>query len=117
MAGEGISGTAAENLYSELCSKRSRGLACVWTAEEEGAPIACACAAAITEPEAYLSEIATLPAARGRGISRALVAALAAQLAAEGTRRVTLLCAPGRRSFYQSFGFVQTGEFCELTPQ
>ena len=115
LAGEGIADLAAENLYSELCAKRSRGLACVWTAEADGAPIGCACASAITDREAYLSEIATLPAARGKGIGRALVAALAARLAEEG-RRVTLLCAPHRRSFYESFGFVQCGSFCELKP-
>ena len=117
LAGEGIQGAAAENLYSELCSKRSRGLACACTAEENGVTLAAACAAAITGEEAYLSEIATLPAARGRGIGRALVAALAARLAADGKRRVTLLCRTNRRSFYQSFGFVQTGVFFELAPQ
>ena len=115
LAGEGVQGAAAENLYSELCSKRSRGLACGWTVEENGHPIAAACAAAITEEEAYLSEIATLPAARGRGIGRALVAALADRLSAGGARRVTLLCGTHRRSFYESFGFVQIGQFRELT--
>lgn len=117
LAGEGVRGAAADNLYSELCSKRSRGFACALTAEQNGTTLAAACAAAITDEEAYLSEIATLPAARGRGVGRALVAALASQLAADGKRRVTLLCGAHRRSFYESFGFVRTGAFHELTPQ
>ncbi len=113
LAGEGITGPAADNFYSEACTKRNHGAGLYWTAEENGVPIAAACATAVTETEGYLSEIATLPQARGRGVGRALCAALARKLADEG-RTVTLLCGESRRGFYESFGFAARRQYPAL---
>lgn len=109
----GLAGEAADNFYSEACTKRSRGLAEIWLAEQNGRPVATAGAYAVLENEACLAAVATLPEERGRGIGRALCGALCARLAAGG-RDVTLLCREERRGFYCLQGFETCGEAWDL---
>lgn len=101
---EGITGGAADNFYSEACTKRNHGAALIWTAHKDGTPVATAGAYALTSEEAYLATVATLPPYRGQGIGSALTAQLARYLAVDG-RRVTLLCAQGLEHFYKALGF------------
>jgi GNAT superfamily N-acetyltransferase len=50
------------------------------------------------------------PAARFRGVSRALVAALEARAALRGNRRCTLLSTETAHRFYRTCGYVDAGE-------
>lgn len=97
-----------DNFYSELCVKLARGAACVWAVRQAGDGcgkiIASAGAYALTGKTAYLAAIETAESLRGKGIGSRLVGTLAAHLAGEG-RRVALVCAENRVSFYNRLGF------------
>lgn len=97
-----------DNFYAELCMKLARGAACVWAvrAARDGRMCATAGAYALTPKTAYLAAVETAEPLRKKGIGSWLVAALAAQLAAEG-RRVSLHCEEGRAAFYARLGFAQ----------
>lgn len=112
---EGLLGTAADNFYSEACTKRSRGLARVWTVNIGGMPAATAGAYAVTPREAYLSAVLTLPEHREQGLASALVAHAAAELAQSG-RRVSLLCREALVPFYARIGFETVGELLQTRP-
>ena len=106
MRGKG--GELRDNFYAELCMKLARGAACVWAVRgaRDGRMCATAGAYALTPKTAYLAAVETAGPLRGKGIGSWLVAALAAQLAAEG-RRVSLHCEEGRAAFYARLGFAQ----------
>ena len=112
---EGILGTAADNFYSEACTKRARGMARVWTVNIGGIPVATAGAYAITPREAYLSTVLTLPDHRGGGFASTLVAHAAAELAQSG-RTVSLLCRQELEPFYSRLGFETVGELLQTCP-
>lgn len=112
---EGVLGTAADNFYSEACTKRTRGMARVWTVNLDGVPVATAGAYAITPREAYLSAVLTLPEHRGQGLGGTLVAHAAAELAQNG-RRVSLLCRRELVPFYSRLGFETVGELLQTRP-
>lgn len=112
---DGLLGTAADNFYSEACTKRARGLARVWTVNIDGMPVATAGAYAVTPREAYLSAVLTLPEYRGQGLAGALVAHAAAELAQSG-RAVSLLCREALVPFYARLGFETVAELLQTRP-
>lgn len=104
VAFQGIIGDAADNFYSELCTKRNHQKAVIWTAQIQGKPVCTAGAYALTDTEAYLAGVVTHPDFRRQKLASALCFALASHLYESG-RRVFLRCDPALQPFYRSFGF------------
>ena len=102
--------TKRDDFYSELCSKRSRGLARVWTLELEGNIICTVGAYALANGQAYMACGETVEALRGKGIGGRFIAEMANALAAEGWMPV-FLCSPERVHFYTRLGFEKMGEY------
>lgn len=105
-----------DDFYSELCSKRSRGLARVWTLEREGEIVCTVGAYALADGQAYMACGETAEALRGRGIGGRLIVGLANALSAEGWMPV-FLCSPERVHFYTRLGFERLGEYARYTSQ
>ena len=97
-----------DDFYSELCSKRSRGLARVWTLEREGEIVCTVGAYALAEGQAYMACGETAETLRGRGIGGRLIVGMANALSAEGWMPV-FLCSPERVHFYTQLGFHPLG--------
>ena len=104
------------DFYSELCSKRSRGLARVWTLEREGEIVCTVGAYALADGQAYMACGETAEALRGRGIGGRLIVGMANALSAEGWMPV-FLCSPERVHFYIRLGFERLGEYARYTSQ
>ena len=104
------------DFYSELCSKRSRGLARVWTLEWEGEIVCTVGAYALADGQAYMACGETAEALRGRGIGGRLIVGMANALSAEGWMPV-FLCSPERVHFYTRLGFERLGEYARYTSQ
>ncbi len=100
----GIVAQAAENFYSETCTKRNHQKAEIWTAYLQRKPMATAGAYAITGTEAYLAGVVTLPEFRRQGIAGGLCSKLAEHFHQQG-KRVTLMCDPEKEKFYKKMGF------------
>ncbi len=105
-----------DDFYSELCSKRSRGLARVWTLEREGEIVCTVGAYALADGQAYMACGETAEALRGRGIGGRLIVGMANALSAEG-RMPVFLCSPERVHFYTRLGFERLGEYARYTSQ
>ena len=105
-----------DDFYSELCSKRSRGLAWVWTLEREGEIVCTVGAYALADGQAYMACGETAEALRGRGIGGRLIVGMANALSAEGWMPV-FLCSPERVHFYTRLGFERLGEYARYTSQ
>lgn len=105
-----------DDFYSELCSKRSRGLARVWTLEREGEIVCTVGAYALAEGQAYMACGETAETLRGRGIGGRLIVGMANALSAEGWMPV-FLCSPERVHFYTRLGFERLGEYARYTSQ
>ena len=105
-----------DDFYSELCSKRSRGLARVWTLEREGEIVCTVGAYALADGQAYMACGETAEALRGRGIGGRLIVGMANALSAEGGMPVCL-CSPERVHFYTRLGFERLGEYARYTSQ
>ena len=105
-----------DDFYSELCSKRSRGLAQVWTLEREGEIVCTVGAYALADGQAYMACGETAEALRGRGIGGRLIVGMANALSAEGWMPV-FLCSPERVHFYIRLGFERLGEYARYTSQ
>ena len=105
-----------DDFYSELCSKRSRGLARVWTLEREGEIVCTVGAYALADGQAYMACGETAGALRGRGIGGRLIVGMANALSAEGWMPV-FLCSPERVHFYTRLGFERLGEYARYTSQ
>lgn len=101
---QGIVGDAADNFYSELCTKRNHQKAVVWTAQIEGMSVCTAGAYAITPSEAYIAGVVTHPTFRRQKLASSLCFALATHLHDSG-KRVYLRCAPAIEPLYQPIGF------------
>ena len=99
-----------DDFYSEFCSKRSRGLARVWTLEREGNIICTVGAYALANGQAYMACGETVEALRGKGVGGRLIVEMANALAAEGWMPV-FLCSPERVHFYTRLGFEKMGEY------
>ena len=105
-----------DDFYSELCSKRSRGLARVWTLEREGEIVCTVGAYALADGQAYMACGETAEALRGRGIGGRLIVGMANALSEEGWMPV-FLCSPERVHFYTRLGFERLGEYARYTSQ
>ena len=105
-----------DGFYSELCSKRSRGLARVWTLEREGNIICTVGAYALANGQAYMACGETVEALRGKGVGGRLIVEMANALAAEGWMPV-FLCSPERVHFYTRLGFEKMGEYARYEVQ
>lgn len=99
---------SVDTFYSEACTLRNRGLAEIWTLEQNGVTAATAGAYAVTENAALLSAVETAPSFRGKGCAGALVCALARRLCGQG-KAVCLVARPGVEGFYEKLGFEQRG--------
>lgn len=99
-----------DDFYSELCTKRSRGRAKVWTLNREGKLICTVGAYAIANGQAYMACGETVESLRGKGIGGRLIVQMANELSAEGYQPV-FLCSPERVHFYTKLGFAKLGEY------
>jgi GNAT superfamily N-acetyltransferase len=116
----------------ELCAamrdymtrKMPSGEFLAWVAESEGAIVATSGVTLFERPpnganpaglEAYLSNMYTLPAWRGRGLGTALVETIVAHLKATRVRRVWLHATEQGRPVYAKAGFVPSETDMELT--
>ena len=95
-----------------------------WVAESEGAIVATSGVTIFERPpnganlaglEAYLSNMYTLPAWRGRGIGTALVGTVVAHLKATRVRRIWLHATEQGRPVYAKAGFIPSETDMELT--
>ncbi len=98
-----------DNLYTEGCAARARGMARVWALRRPGGEILSTVGAyAVLDGAAAMAMGCTHSSLRGRGIGGWLIARMAETLAREGLA-VSLLCAPERCPFYQRLGFAPAG--------
>lgn len=95
-----------ESFYSQLCTKRSRGRARVWTLRREGKIVCTVGTYALANGQGYMACGETEEALRGRGIGGKIIVRMANMLSAEGDQPV-LLCGPERVRFYTRLGFEQ----------
>ncbi len=102
--------TQRDDFYSELCTKRSRGKAEVWTLEREGHIVCTIGAYAVANGQAYMACGETKEALRGRGIGGRLIVRMANELSAQGQQPV-FLCGPERVHFYTGLGFCKLDEY------
>lgn len=99
-----------EDLYSELCSKRTRGKALAWALGRGSETVCTVGAYALANGQAYMACGQTAEALRGKGIGGRLIVQMANELAAEGEHPV-FLCSPERVHFYTRLGFEKLGEY------
>ena len=99
-----------DDFYSELCTKRSRNKAQVWTLNRAGEIVCTVGAYAIANGQAYMACGETVGSLRGRGIGGRLIVRMANALSAEGYQPV-FLCSPERVHFYTRLGFAKLGEY------
>ncbi len=104
-----------EDLYSELCTKRSRGKAVAWTLEQGNAVVCTVGAYALCNGQAYMACGQTAEQLRGRGVGGRLIVEMANSLAAAGLRPV-FLCAPERVHFYTRLGFTKLAQYARYVP-
>ena len=97
-----------DDFYSELCSKRSRGLARVWTLEREGNIICTVGRLRAGKWSGIHACGETVEALRGKGVGGRLIVEMANALAAEGWMPV-FLCSPERVHFYTGWALRRWG--------
>lgn len=102
--------TRRDDFYSELCTKRSRNKARVWTLNRDEKLICTVGAYAIANGQAYMACGETEESLRGKGIGGRLIVRMANELSAEGYQPV-FLCSPERVHFYTKLGFAKLGEY------
>ena len=103
-----------EDFYSELCTKRTRGRAQVWTLQQ-GKEIVCTVGTyARYAGQAYMACGQTAEPLRGRGIGGRLIVQMANELSAQGEQPV-FLCSPERVHFYTRLGFAKLVEYARYT--
>jgi GNAT superfamily N-acetyltransferase len=107
-----------------LVRKMPAGEFLAWVAESEGTIVATSGVTLFERPpnganpeglEAYLSNMYTLPAWRGRGLGTALVATVVAHLKATRVRRIWLHATEQGRPVYAKAGFVPSETDMELS--
>lgn len=110
-------------LRDYLIRKMPAGEFLAWVAEDAGAIVATSGVTLFERPpngsnltglEAYLSNMYTVPACRGRGIGTALVATIVAHLKATRVRRIWLHATEQGRPVYAKAGFVPGEDDMEL---
>ena len=97
-----------DDFYSELCTKRSRGKALVWTLEQGGNIVCTVGAYALCNGQAYMACGQTAEALRGQRVGGRLIVQMANALSAQGDQPV-FLCSPERVHFYTQLGFHPLG--------
>ena len=97
-----------EDFYSELCTKRSRGKALIWTLEQGGNIVCTVGAYALCNGQAYMACGQTAEALRGQRVGGRLIVQMANALSAQGDQPV-FLCSPERVHFYTQLGFHPLG--------
>ena len=97
-------GTMSSDAFvAEACARRNRGLAHIFALRALDGYAAAAGVYALSKHEAYLGGIVTREEYRGCGCAGSLVLRLANEYHPQ--RAVRLVCAPHRKSFYESLGF------------
>ena len=104
-----------EDFYSELCTKRIRGRALVWTLRQCREAVCTVGAYALANGQAYMACGQTESSLRGKGIGGRLIVQMANELSAEGQRPV-FLCSPERVHFYTRLGFEKLAEYIRYVP-
>ena len=99
-----------EDLYSELCTKRIRGKALVWTLRQGREAVCTVGAYALANGQAYMACGQTESSLRGKGIGGRLIVQMANELAAKEEHPV-FLCSPERVHFYTRLGFEKLAEY------
>ena len=97
-----------DDFYSELCTKRSRVRALVWTLEQAGEIVCTVGAYARWNGQAYMACGQTAEPFRGQRIGGQLIVRMANALSAQGEQPV-FLCSPERVHFYTQLGFHPLG--------
>ena len=97
-----------DDFYSELCTKRSRGKALVWTLEQGGEIVCTVGAYALCNGQAYMACGQTAEAIRGQRVGGRLIVQMANALSIQGYQPV-FLCSPERVHFYTQLGFHPLG--------
>ena len=105
-----------DDFYSELCTKRARGLARVWALWQEKKIVCTVGAYALGDGQAYMACGETAEPLRGQGIGGKLIVRLANELSAGGWKPV-FLCGPERVHFYTRLGFEKIGEYARYISQ
>ena len=103
-----------DDFYSELCTKRIRGKARVWTLQQGSDTVCTVGAYALHAGQAYMACGQTAELLRGKGVGGRLIVQMANELAAEGWHPV-FLCAPERVHFYTRLGFEKVREYARYT--
>ncbi len=96
---------ARDALYTDVNIRRNHGYALVYAIRENGRAVATAGAYAISQTEAYIACVETLPTARRKGYAARLVHALARRFC---ELDVTLICEEALVDFYKRLGFART---------
>ncbi|MDQ3871704.1 MAG: GNAT family N-acetyltransferase, partial [Chloroflexota bacterium] len=105
-------GTTFRRAYSRLPGDRAH----IHLASVDGKPVSCV-ATSDTTGNCSIDMVATLPEARGRGLSSALLAHALADAAARGCRSTTLLSSKMGRGLYERLGYVPFGFFEQWEPR
>ena len=103
-----------DDCYSELCTKRTRGKALVWTLQQGNNTVCTVGVYALHAGQAYMACGQTAEPLRGKGIGGRLIVQMANELAAAGYHPV-FLCAPERVHFYTRLGFEKVREYARYT--
>lgn len=99
-------GTTFQRAYSRLPTDRAH----IHLATIDGDPVSCV-ATSDTNDNCSVDMVATLPEARGRGISSALLGHALADAAERGCRSTTLLSSEMGRGIYERLGYAPFGLF------
>lgn len=122
-AGVGL-GELGAAMREYMLRKMPSGEFLAWVAEDEGAIVATSGVTIFERPpnganiaglEAYLSNMYTVPAWRGRGVGTALVATIVTHLKTTRVRRIWLHATEQGRPVYAKAGFVHSETDMELT--
>ncbi len=96
-----------EDALNDLLARKERGLCVLYGVNNDsGTLVSTSGAWCLTEKEAYISGVATLPAARGRGYAAAQIGLLCATLS---PRRISLVCHPKHEIYYRRMNFSTPG--------
>jgi len=101
---------ALRETVASLARRQADGA--VFLAEDPGGGVIGAVCAETKDDAVHLDRLAVLPAARGRGVAAALVAAVEGFAAGSGSGAVTLgarLALPGNIRMFERLGYAETG--------
>lgn len=108
--------------YSDMCTRRNHGRAFFCGVRQGGKLAGVAAVFSLTDTEAYISGIATLPEHRGKGYASALTAHLCGRFGGKAacgkknTRAISLICENSLAGFYTRLGFKKAGTVVQAQP-